>query len=87
VEWDINRKVHYSRQLEHMLQRLVRNQLKFDAHMVGMEQAMHTITKEASEIRLLRKGLDVGLAKAVNVLEETKSKLVLLQRFVILQYF
>jgi hypothetical protein len=47
--------------------------------MVGMEQAMHTITKEASEIRLLRKGLDVGLAKAVNVLEETKSKLVLLQ--------
>jgi septal ring factor EnvC (AmiA/AmiB activator) len=74
VEVDISRKVHYSRQLEHMLQRLVKNQLKFDAHMVGMEQSMHAITKEASEIRLLRKGLDVGLAKAVNVLEETKSK-------------
>jgi hypothetical protein len=79
VDWEINRTVPSSRPLEHLLPRLVRNQLKFDAHMVGMEQAMHTITKEASEIRLLRKGLDVGLAKAVNVLEETKSKLVLLQ--------
>lgn len=72
VEVDIARKMHYSRQLEHMLQRLIKNQLRFDAHMVGMQQTMSNIQKEAAEIRLLRKGLDIGLAKAVNVLEETK---------------
>ena len=45
VEEDIDKHVHYSRQLEYILHRLKKNQLKFDAHMVGMEQSMNGIVK------------------------------------------
>jgi hypothetical protein len=40
--------------------------------MVGMEEAMNAIMKEGNEVRLLRRGLDAGLAKAIAVLEETE---------------
>jgi hypothetical protein len=72
VEDEIAEKQHYTRQLEHVLLRLKNNQLKFDAHMVGMEEAMNAIMKEGNEVRLLRRGLDAGLAKAIAVLEETE---------------
>jgi hypothetical protein len=49
-------------------------QLKFDAHMNGMQDTMAAIQKEGVEVRLLRKGLDAGLAKAVLVYEETQSR-------------
>lgn len=35
VEEDIAKKVHYTRQLVHILERLKRNQIKYDAHMSG----------------------------------------------------
>ena len=69
---EIANKEHYSRQLMHMLLRLKQNALKFDAHMTGMEDTERNIRKEGAEIRLLRRDLDAGLAKAVRVLEETK---------------
>ena len=72
VEDEIAEKQHYTRQLEHVLHRLKSNQLKFDAHMVGMEEAMNAVIKEGNEVRLLRRGLDAGLAKAIAVLEETE---------------
>lgn len=71
----IRDKQHYIRRLEHMLGRLKSNQLKFDAHMTGMEETMRNIEKDGAEIRLMRRGLDAGLAKAQLVLEETKSNL------------
>ena len=46
--------------------------------MNGMEETMGTLIKESGEIRLLRKGLDAGLAKAVAVLEETQMKFVII---------
>jgi len=49
-------------------------QLKFDAHMTGMEETMRNIQKDGAEIRLMRRGLDAGLGKAVIVLEETKQR-------------
>lgn len=49
-------------------------QLKFDAHMTGMEDTMRNIQKDGMEVRLMRRGLDAGLAKALLVLEETKMK-------------
>lgn len=49
-------------------------QLKFDAHMTGMEETMRNIQKDGMEVRLMRRGLDAGLAKALHVLEETKMK-------------
>jgi hypothetical protein len=48
--------------------------LKFDAHMTGMEETMRNIQKDGMEVRLMRRGLDAGLAKAVAVAEETKMK-------------
>lgn len=69
---EIERKEHYTRVLEHMLLRLKQNALKFDAHMTGMEETHRNIHKEGAEIRLLRRNLDAGLAKAVNVLDKTK---------------
>jgi hypothetical protein len=49
-------------------------QLKFDAHMTGMEETMRNIQKDGMEVRLMRRGLDAGLAKALLVFEETKMK-------------
>lgn len=43
--------------------------------MVGMEETMRAIRKDATEIRLMRRALDAGLAKAVHVLETTKMNL------------
>lgn len=75
VEDHIRDRTHYARKLDHMLTRLKKNQLKFDAHMVGMEDTMRTIQKDGGEVRLMRRALDAGLAKAVSVLEETKTRL------------
>lgn len=75
IEEDILKKEHYTRQLEYVLQRLRRNQIKFDAHMNGMEEALKGIDKESKEVRLLRRGLDSGLARAVHVEEETRNRL------------
>ncbi|KAJ1425498.1 hypothetical protein B484DRAFT_397878 [Ochromonadaceae sp. CCMP2298] len=75
VQRQIHEKMHYSRRLEHMLNRLKSNQLKFDAHMTGMEETMRNIQKDGAEVRLMRRGLDAGLAKAVVVLEDTKMNL------------
>ncbi len=73
-EKEIADKTHYARKLEHMVNRLKSNQLKFDAHMTGMEETMHNIQKDGVDVRLMRRGLDAGLAKAVAVLEETRMK-------------
>lgn len=75
VEAEIQEKKHYTRRLDHMLQRLKTNQLKFDAHMTGMEETMRNIQKDGAEVRLMRRALDAGLAKAVAVMEETKLNL------------
>lgn len=75
IQHEIDKKAHQTRQLEFMLLRLKQNQLKFDAHMTGMEETMRNIAKEGYEIRLLRRGLDSGLGKAVAVLEETQASL------------
>lgn len=63
-----------------MLQRLQRNQVRFDAHMNGMEIAAKGIEREFTEVRLLRRNLDVGLGKAQTVLEETESSLSLARK-------
>lgn len=74
VEDHIRDRTHYARKLDHMLSRLKKNQLKFDAHMVGMEDTMTAIQKDATEVRLMRRALDAGLAKAQLVLDETKQR-------------
>lgn len=70
VENDILRLQHYRRQLDHMLQRLKRNQIKFDAHMNGMEDTYRAVKKEWEESRLMKRNLDSGLSRAQLVYDE-----------------
>ena len=42
--------------------------------MTGLKDTMRAIKKEEAEIRLMRRSLDAGLAKAMLVLEETRSR-------------
>jgi len=79
VENDILRSQHYRRQLEHMLARLKRNQIKFDAHMNGMEDTYRAVKKEWEECRLMRRGLDSGLARAELVYEECAERVRILR--------
>lgn len=71
VETKLARSTHFSRQLDYMMQRLARNQIKFDAHMNGMQDTYHSVYKEWEEIRLMRRSLDSGLASATLKYEET----------------
>ena len=71
VEVKLARSLHFSRQLDHMMQRLSRNKIKFDAHMNGMQDTYNSLYKEWQEIRLMRRGLDSGLASATLKYEET----------------
>jgi hypothetical protein len=61
VENEIFRKSHNTRQLEYMLNRLKKNQLKFDVHMSGMEGVMEGIKKEVGLVLGFELGLGLGL--------------------------
>ena len=71
VEVKLARSTHFARQLDYMMQRLARNQIKFDAHMNGMQDTYNSVYKEWEEIRLMRRSLDSGLASATLKYEET----------------
>lgn len=68
-------KTHYTRRLDFLLTRLHSNQIRFEAHLNGMENAVAGIEKEYREVRLLRRALDVGLSKAQAVYDETVANL------------
>mmetsp|Transcript_13135 Transcript_13135/g.13597 ORF Transcript_13135/g.13597 Transcript_13135/m.13597 type:complete len:695 (+) Transcript_13135:27-2111(+) len=79
VENDIIRSQHYRRQLEHMLNRLKQNQIKFDAHMNGMEETYHAVKHEWEECRLMKRNLDSGLSRAELVYEECAERVRILR--------
>jgi chromosome segregation ATPase len=74
VLFDICQRMHQTRALERMLFRLKKNQIKFDAHLNGMEETVNGVREEAADLFFLRKDLDAGLAKAVFALDETKTE-------------
>ena len=61
-----DRKLHYRRQLEHMLRRLGKNQITFDAHINGMEDALKGSRREQDEITVLTRQLEAGKTKAIH---------------------
>lgn len=72
---DIAQKTHYLRQLEHILTRLEKNQIRFDAHLNGMEEAHKHVERECWELELLRKSMDASLVRAHFLTQETNDKL------------
>lgn len=71
---DLQRIDHQKRQLLHMLNRLNKNQILFEAHMNGMTDCYNAVHKEYGEVVLLRRGLDAGLAKTIAVHEATLNR-------------
>jgi truncated hemoglobin YjbI len=65
-------KLHYRRQLQHMLRRLQTNQITFDAHINAMEDAMQSAIKEHDDVKSLMRQLEAGKTKAVLDLYEAQ---------------
>lgn len=63
-------KLHYRRQLEHMLRRLQKNQITFDAHINAMEEALAAAEREHEDVKSLMRQLEAGKTKAVLDLHE-----------------
>jgi hypothetical protein len=61
---DMEDKLFYQNQLSHMSKRLSSNQMSFDAHLHGMEEALNLCQKEYSEVKLLLRQLEAGKAQA-----------------------
>merc|ERR1719446_53127 len=57
---ETERKLHYRRQLEHMLRRLQQNQITFDAHINAMEEAYLASVREHEDIQALVRALEAG---------------------------
>lgn len=74
VNVKLARSQHFSRQLDHMMTRLEKNKIKFDAHMNGMQETYNAVYKEWEEIRLMRRSLDSGLASATVKYEEVANQ-------------
>jgi hypothetical protein len=67
---ETDRKLHYRRQLEHMLRRLQTNGIKFDSHINQMEDALRSSEREYHDIKVLMRQLEAGRTKAVQELLE-----------------
>lgn len=62
-------------QLIHMKRRLRLNQVAFDAHIKGMEEALQASSREFDEVRLLTRQLEVGNSKAQEKLKATSERI------------
>ena len=74
VEDEINEKARYRRSLEHMAKRLRANQVAFDAHIKGMEEALAASKREFDEVKLLMRQLEGGNQAALESLREHEEK-------------
>ncbi|CAN0184649.1 unnamed protein product, partial [Hapterophycus canaliculatus] len=61
---EIQGKLHYRRLLNHILQRLERNKVKFHAHLNSMEESMNSTKREKIDVESLTRQLETGRTKA-----------------------
>jgi len=73
-------KLHYRRQLQHMLRRLQKNQITFDAHINAMEDALRSAQREHDEVKSLVRQLEAGKTKAVLDLYEIQRQVAIERR-------
>ncbi|ETI36219.1 hypothetical protein F441_17456 [Phytophthora nicotianae CJ01A1] len=67
--------MHLRRQLEHMIRRLQTTQLRVDAQLTGMAAAVDSSEREAEEVKMLCRQLEVGKSRAVQFLQEVQLQL------------
>jgi DNA repair exonuclease SbcCD ATPase subunit len=71
VKQDMEDKLFYQNQLQHMTRRLSKNQMSFDAYLAGMEEAYNACAKEYSEVKLLQRQLEAGHTETMFQLQVT----------------
>ncbi|CAM9125525.1 unnamed protein product [Pylaiella littoralis] len=67
---EIQGKLHYRRLLNHMLQRLERNKVKFHAHLNSMEESLNATKREKIDVESLTRQLETGRTNATLELQE-----------------
>ena len=60
VQDDTDRRLHYRRQLEHMLKRLQKNQLAFDCHLGHMADARDAALREHADMEAMTRQIEAG---------------------------
>ncbi|CAM9382781.1 unnamed protein product [Ectocarpus fasciculatus] len=75
---EIQGKLQYRRLLNHMLQRLERNKVKFHAHLNSMEESLNATKREKIDVESLTRQLETGRTKAT--LELQASQFVAMER-------
>ena len=72
---DLDSKQKRKEQLVHMKRRLRLNQIAFDAHIKGMEEALQASSREFDEVRVLTRQLEIGNSKAQDKLRATSERI------------
>jgi hypothetical protein len=75
IQEEMNVKIQYRDQLDHMHDRLQQNTMKFSSHIKKMEDAMVASKREYAEVKLLLRQLEQGKTEAVAELQDTLTKL------------
>ena len=75
IQREMDVKIQYRDQLDHMHSRLQSNTMKFSAHIKKMEDAMFVSKREYQEVKLLLRQLEQGKTEAVAELQNTLKSL------------
>ena len=75
IQREMDVKIQYRDQLDHMHSRLQNNTMKFSAHIKKMEDAMFISKREYQEVKLLLRQLEQGKTEAVAELQDTLKSL------------
>ena len=72
VNDETDRRLHYRRQLEHILRRLQKNQVTFDSHLSNMDEARGAAMREHKDMKAMLRTIEAGHTQAVLELAEAQ---------------
>ena len=72
VNDETDRRLHYRRQLEHILRRLQKNQVTFDSHLSNMDEARTAALREHKDMKAMTRTIEAGHTQAVLELAEAQ---------------
>ena len=79
VNDETDRRLHYRRQLEHILRRLQKNQVTFDSHLQNMDEARAAAVREHKDMKGMTRQIEAGHTQAALELAEAQ-RLVAVER-------
>ena len=72
VNDETDRRLHYRRQLEHILRRLQKNQVTFDSHLQNMDEARAAAVREHKDMKGMTRQIEAGHTQAALELAEAQ---------------